>query len=345
MGALYFMILMAFLFCFAMFFITASTIFLIIRRKKKRKGKLVKKRWFVIPLIILIFNILVACIPIGFVVFLRVANSSQVVDIVYAESGKKLYWPIESNTNWFEMDGTKYVQFREGFSGEPFFRNETEDKHEKPVANIWYNPANSNVLEGLLTYILTGSTADKLEVSAVYPLINKHGFKFFEVAGTAGNDIFCPKSKINSIKAYYANISNYDTQNLTYKYSVYTDEKKSGDSDDTPYIEIEKNVKIAPGVFRELDQAQASKQGIKRVKIPKKYIDLDKAAKPGTSIFGYKERWLYAYSNDKLFFRDVILVLINGQVYVEQESGYNYITGYPLHNEMNQYIIKTVFAK
>jgi energy-coupling factor transporter transmembrane protein EcfT len=226
MGAVFFFMLMAVLFFIALFFIFLSAILLIIRRVRKRRGKTVKKRWFVIPVVILVINIIVAMIPVGYIVFLRYANNSNAAKIVYAESGKALYWPMveyESTTNWFEMGTTKYVQFREA-----------------------------------------------------------------------------------------------------------------------PYINIEKDVTVVPKVYEELSQALDSGQGMKRVEIPQKYIELDEAAQPGTPIFGYDECELFAYSKDKMAYRHVYLVLLEGTVYVEQGSGNNYINGYPLPDEMNQYIIDTV---
>lgn len=347
MGAVFFMMLMAVLFCIAMFFIILSTVFLIIRKVKKRKGKLVKKRWFVIPMVILVFNILVACIPIGYIVFLRAVNSSQVADIVYAESGKALYWPMgeyESTTNWFEMDGIKYVRFREGFSNELFFLGSTDDKRGEAVANISDDPATSNAFNDAMTFLLSGSSREKNSMSTIYSIINDHGFEFLEVSGGIGHGVFCPEAKIDSIKAYYADISNYDTQNLTCEYSVYTKGEGNGERRDTPYINIEINVIVKPGVFEELFQALDSGKGVNRVEIPQKYVELDEAAQPGTPIFGYDERELFAYSKDHMAFRHVYLVLLDGQVYVEHESGYHYITGYPLPDELNKYVIDTVFA-
>ena len=347
MGAVFFMMLMAVLFCIAIFFIIVSTVFLIIRRGKKRKGKLVKKRWFVIPMVILVFNIIVACIPIGYIVFLRVANSSKTADIVYAESGKALYWPMgeyESTTTWFEMDGTKYVQFRKGFSEEPFFLSSTVDKRGEPIANISYDPANSNAFNDAMTFLLTGNSREKLSMSTIYPLVNENSFEFYEVSGNVGNDVFCPEAKLDSIKAYYADISNYDTKNLTCEYSVYTYEEGNGERRDTPYINIEKEVIVEPDVFEEMDQALESGQGVIEVEIPQKYIELEEAAQPGTPILGYDERELFAYSKDKMVYRQVSLILLEGQVYVQQGASGNYITGYPLTDEMNQYIIDTVFV-
>lgn len=344
MGAVFFMMIMVVLFCIAMVFIIASTVFLIIRRARKRKGNYVKQKWFIIPIVILVFNILVVCIPIGYIVFLRVANSSQTTDIIYVESGKALYWPMgenESTTNWFEMDGKKYVQFREGFSEEPFFLSSTEIKRGEPVANISNASLNNNAFNDAMTFLLTGSSREKLSMSTIYPIINENGFEFYEVSG---NDVFCLESKLNSIKAYYADISNYETKKLTCQYSVYTKEEGDGERRDTPYINIEQDVNVNPEVFFELEQALDSGQDLTRVEIPQKYIELDEAAQPGTPIFGYDERELLAYSKDHMVYRHVYLILIDGQVYVEQGSSGNYITGYWLPDEMNQYIVTTVFV-
>ncbi len=346
MGALFFLILMAILFFIALFFIIISTIFLIVWKVRKQRGKTPKKRWFVIPVVILIINIIVAMIPVGYIGFLRYVNSKTADEIVYAESGKSLYWPMgkyESTTNWFEMDGTKYVQFRDAFSKELFFLSSTKDKRGEPVANIRYNPVYSSAFNKVIIFLMTGSTKDKLNASTVYPIINENGFEFFDVSGSTGGGIFCPESKLGSIKAYYADSSNYDTENLTCEYGVYTNERGLGKRHDVPFINIEKEITAAPEVFEELHQTLDSDQGVKRVEIPQKYIELDNAAQPGTPIFGYDERQVFAYSKDKMAYREVYLVLLDGQVYVEHGSEGNYIDGYPLPEDMNKYIKETVF--
>lgn len=348
MGAVFFFIFLGILFFIAAFFIILSVILLIIRKIKIHKGNTVKKRWLVIPVVILVINLIVAMIPVGFIAFLRYANTSNAPKIAYAKSGKMLYWPVdeyESTAGWFEMDGRKYVQFQDWSSKEAFFLNTTDDKRGEPVANIRNNRADTNALNETMYMLVAGSTSDKLNVSTIYPIINKNGFEFFEVNGTAGNDIFCPESKLASIKAYYRDISNYDTQNLTCEYNVYTAKKDLEESSDTPYTTIVKKVTAAPKIFEKLCQASDSGQDIKRIKIPQKYIELRKAAQPGTPIFGYDERELSAYSKDEMAYRHVCLVLLDGQVYLEQESGNGYIDGCPLSDEMNRYIIDTVFAE
>ncbi|HEY9060804.1 MAG TPA: hypothetical protein VIO64_09930 [Pseudobacteroides sp.] len=102
----------------------------------------------------------------------------------------------ESTTNWFEMDGTKYIQFREGFSEEPFFLSFTDNKHSEPIANIKYNPADSRAFNEVMTFLLTSSTSDNLDISTIYSLINENGFEFFDIRGTSGGEVFCPESKL-----------------------------------------------------------------------------------------------------------------------------------------------------
>lgn len=348
MGAIFFFVFLAILFFIAVFFIILSVTLLIIRKIRIHKGKTVKKRWLVIPVILLIINIIIAILPVSYIGFLRYANTSNTTEIVYAKSGKMLYWPrgkYESTTSWFEMDGTKYVQFRGWSSKETFFLSATDHKHGEPVANIRNNKADTNAFNEAIYILLAGSTSDKINVSTIYPIINKNNFEFIEVSGTTGNDVFCPESKLDSIKAYYEDISSYDTQNLTCEYSVYTKKEGLNKSSDTPYTTIVKKIIAAPKVFEKLSRAVDSEQDIKRVIIPQKYIELDKAAQPGTPLFGYDERELFAYSKDEMTYRHIYLVLLDGQVYLEQVSGYNYIDGYPLSGDMNQYIIDTVFTQ
>jgi len=279
--------------------------------------------------------------------FLHYANTSNTSKIIYAESGKTLNWPMgeyESTTTWFEMDGTKYVKFREGFSDETFFLDSTDNKRGEPVANIRFNHADSNIFNDAMVFLLTGSTRDKLDVSTIYPLINENGFEFFEVNGTAGNDVFCPESKLDTIKAYYANDSNYDTLYLSSENSVKTDRDVSGERRDTPYINNENNVMVDPKAFEELRKVFNSGQSVKRIEIPQKHFEIGEAAQPDTPIFGYDEREFCEYSKDKLAYKLINLVLIEDQVYIEQGSGNNYIDGYPLSDEINQYIINTFFV-
>lgn len=347
MGSIFFLFFLVILFTIALFFIILSAILLIIQNVRKHKGKTVKKRWFVILITILVMNSIVAILPVGYIVFLRHVNTRNISKIIYAESGKMLYWPLgeyESTTNWFEMNGTKFVQFREGFSDETFFLDTTNNKHGKPVANIRFNDVDDNFFNDAMIFLLTGNTRETLEVSTIFPLKNENNFEFYEVNGRAGSGIFCPESKLDSIRAYYANNANYDTQNILCEYSIYSNKKGSGERHDRPYMNIKNNITLDPKIFDELHQVLDANLGLNRIEIPQKYIELDKAAKSGTPIFGYDERELFAYSKDKMAYKHVNLVLLEGRVYIEQGSGYHYVDAYSISDEMNQYLIDHIFV-
>jgi hypothetical protein len=114
MGATFFFIFLAGIFFIAVFFIILSVVMLIIRYVRKRRGINVTKRWLVIPVVILVINVIIAMLPASYLAFLRYANTKNTSSIVCVESGKALNWPMgeyESTTNWFEMDGTKYIRF------------------------------------------------------------------------------------------------------------------------------------------------------------------------------------------------------------------------------------------
>lgn len=323
-----------------------SSIFIIVSIIIKKKGKVVKKSWFVVPLIILVVNILIAMIPVGYITFLRIANNMSAEEIIYAESGKAIYWPMDgktSNTNWFEMDNMKYIPLQDSFLGKNIFINTSEDKRAKPLANIRHSPKNTNTFNDAMIFLLTGSINYRLDVSTIYPLINENNFDIYEVNGTAGSGIFCLESNLDSINGYYNDTSNYDMQNISCEYSLYSDKQGSGERNNTPYINVKKEITLAPKVFEELNQVYFSEQKLEHVEISQKYNELDKEAKPGTPIFGYPERVLISFSKDEMAYRNVYLVLLEGNVYVEYEASGNYINGYPLTDEMNQYIKDTVF--
>jgi len=315
---------------------------------RKRRGKTPKKRWLVIPVSLLVMGVIAALLPVGYIGFLRIANSANQKPAVYAASGITVYWPVTgkySSTNTrFEMDGIGYVNFTQNISGEPFFLDYNEDMLGEPVANIKNDPSTSNAFNEWMTWLLTGSTSDKLNTRTIYPVVNDHGFHLYHISGFSDTNAFCPEEQIDAIKAYYRDMTNYDTQNVKIKYSVYTDGEGSGIRNNTPYLNVEKEMILAEGVFAELSQILEYKQNEVQITIPDSYKRLDEAATPGTPVFGYDERRLYAYSADRIAYRHILLVYIENRAYIELLSTSDYIAGYPLPDEMNQYIINTVFG-
>jgi hypothetical protein len=356
MGAVFFFIFMALLFFVALFFIILNTIFILIWKARKRRGKTPKKRWLVIPTVFLVVNIIMALIPVGFIGFLRIVNSAYTPEVVYAESGIVLYWPLEENgstTKWFEMDGIKYVEFSRRPSDEHFWLNYRADRLDAPIANIRYDPSDSTAFNDSMYILLSGSTHSEQDIATVYPVINDNGFALYHVRKSSPDAIdsttllggaYCPESELESVRDYYADIANYDTQDIVCKYAVYTDsEQWWGKRHDAHYIYIEETARLDPGVFERLRQVYDGEQEPVRIEIPQKYKDIDEAAIPGTPILGYDERELQAYSKDGLALREVNLELIDGRVYVDAGSRDGYPLGYPVPDDMNQYLLDTIF--
>jgi len=353
MGVVFFVAFMGFLFISALFFIILSTSSMILINVFRKKGKFTKKRWIVIPVIILVFNILVGLIPVGFFAFMRYQNNHDIIPVVYAKSGEVLFWPIEdevSTYNWFEIDGVKYVSYY-GSSSEIRFQFDLDDSDfEEPVANITDSPEvkeeEYNLFGKFMMLLLAGRTKDKPEISTVYPLKNDKGVNLF-VIDLNHYAFYCPESNLDSIKAYYNDFDNYDLQNLSCKYNVYTDENndKLYKKNDTPFIEVETNFTIKSGIFEEIYGDVESKYKLKHFKIPDKYVEIEEKAEPGSPVYGFEERKLYAKSYDgKAFIETYTLMLIDGQVYIEYGAKSDYISGYLLPSELNQYLIDTVFA-
>ena len=357
MGAVFFMAFLAILFFVAMFFIILSIINIVKWKKQKRNGKTPKKWLLVVHTILLIINMIVVLIPIGYIGILRYANSIDNRSIVNVKTNKILYWPMDtsqwqSSRTWFDMDGIKYVAIHKDLSilsqnsNDSFYFEYEKNELGIAVANIKYNPKTSNFFNEFMTWLLTGSTADKLGTSTIYPIINENGFELYHVNAYTDNSVFCPENILASVRAYYLDIVNYETQNVTVGYKIYS---KKGEGSGIwlrkPYIIVKKEKMLAPNFYNELENIYYNKKKFfDYINISEKYIELAEIAAPDTPVNGYDERQIYVYSKDKLAYRNVRLALIEEQVYVITSSGSRYIHGYPLRDEeMNQYIIDTVF--
>lgn len=341
MGAVFFLIFLAILFFISLSFIILSTIFIIRWNIKKRKGTPPKKRWLIIPVIILVINVIIALIPIGYIGFLRYANSSNKHDIVNIQSDKVLYWPMtdnQSTTSWFDMDGERYIRFSNQSSKHSFSIDYNDEQLEEPIATIKYNVSDSNPFNNFMWVLLSGSTYSEQNQAVVYPVKSSREFGFHYVKNSPGSatkagGTFCLEDQLDSINAYYTDISNYNTQNLVYKYNKVTPSKEqSGKQDDMIYTIIEEEVILDSGTFETIFGLLVEGKTPPRIDVPEKY----------------EQRELLAYSNDKIASKHVYLVLVAGQVYAMETSGSGYITGYitgyPLSDDMNQYIIHNLFS-
>jgi len=348
MASVFFMIFLAAVFFVAIFFACAGAVGIVVWNVRKRRDKSTKKRWLVIPSIVLAISIIAALIPAGYIGFLRFANNSIMRPIDYAESGIMLVWPMgehESSTAWFEMDGVKYVSLRTVFSSSPFFLSIDGDRFGKPVANIRDNPAATNAFNEFMTWLLSGGTTAEHSVSTIYPIMNDNGFDLYHVNVFVGVNAYCAEGQLDSLKAYYFDLANYETRTVTSMHTVFTDGEGTGARRGVPTLDIRREISLAPDVFFDLRRMYDDEHGYERVEIPAKYSEIADAAIAGTPIFGYDRRQIFAYSMDKMAYMHVNLALIDGRIYVYQVSGAGYIGGYPLSDEMNNYIINVVFAE
>ena len=326
MGALFAMMFFAIIFFIAMFFVIANVVIIIIWSVRKRRGKNPRKWWFIVPLIFLIFNVVVALIPVGFVGFLRVVNSYADEPVVYSDSGVVIYWPTEEHnletTAWFEMDGNRYVSSWNCDFDNKFYIDDNDEKRGEPIANLRYDPKNRDAFNNFMWFVLSGKTYENQNdsISTLYPVTNENDFDIYYVNGGMGTGTYFLESDVNAIREYYSDIKNYDMQNLN---CPYYDQTENG-------YWIEKEVDFKQGVFEELYSFRSDKQS-------RKSFQVDPSE-------DYKDATVHAYSKDGIAYMQAPLVLVGNKVYAWcGNSGYDY-EGYPLSDEMSQYLIETVFS-
>jgi succinate dehydrogenase/fumarate reductase cytochrome b subunit len=337
-GAVFFMMFVAVVFFIALFFIGVSALVVAIWNMQKRRNKSPKKWWLVISSVVLGISIIVALLPIGGIGFLRFANSSTKEPVIYAESGEMLYWPMgehETTHAWFEMNGIKYADLSRASADDPFLFYFEDFVFGEPVANIMNSPEASNAFNDFMTWLLAGSTPAKLSISTVFPLMNNNGFDLYYV----NRAVYCPEGELDPIREYYLDIAHYETQSVTAKYRVYAD----AENPEARIEKIEKETTLEPGIFEEVHRLY-DRQDMERIMIPEKYKKLREAAVPGTSSDGYDGRLLYAYSEDGMAYKTVVLALIEGKVYVVKWSNVEYIEGCVLSDELNEYLIDAIFT-
>ena len=353
MGAVFFMLFMFIVFCVSLFLAILNLIFIIVWNVKKRGRRPAKKRWLVIPSVFLAISLAVMLMPVGFVGFLRLANQASQPKIVYAPSGQMLVWPMEgpeSARNRFEMNGEKYVGFPDYSSPEyvPFSLDYKEERIGVPIANLKHDPAGSNFFNDFMHRLFSGSTYYEQEISTIYPVENSNGFSLYYVTiGTVdlffGCNTFCAERDFDAARNYYASLANYDTQTVRCERTVFANDP------DVPFRDLKKALALDPEAFGRLLRLEADGTALRRVEIPQKYIDLEQAATPGAPYSGYDERQIYVDSKDGMAYQQAWLALIDGQVYVVAESGWDesdhrYITGYPLPDELNRPVTDVVFG-
>lgn len=209
MGAVFFMAFLIILFFIAVFCILLSIVPIIIWNIRKRKGKNPKKWWLILPTILLIINVIVAMLPVGYIGFLRFANNANEKPVIYADSGKVLYWPMgeyEPTTSWFEMDGIKYERVS-GWLNDSSFLHNGEELLGKPVANIKYDPSHTSAFNNFMWILLSGKTYSEQNISTLYPIKNDYGLDLYYAkncpgSATIAGGAFCAADDLASIESF-----------------------------------------------------------------------------------------------------------------------------------------------
>lgn len=209
MGAVFFLAFMVFVFLIAMFFIIVNTVLIVIWNVRKRRGKNPKKWWRVVPTVLLVVNVIVALILVGYIGFLRFTNNVSAVEIVYADSEKILYWPMgeyEPTTTWFEMDGIRYERVS-GWLNDSSFLHNGEELLGEPVAIIKYDPSHSSGYNNFVWILLSGKTYSEQNISILYPIKNDYGLDLYYAKNSPGSatiagGAFCAAGELDSIEPF-----------------------------------------------------------------------------------------------------------------------------------------------
>ena len=208
MGAVFFLTLIAILFLVALFFILVSSVLIIVWKTRKRMGRNPKKWWRTLAVVLLVVNVIVLLIPVGYIGFLRVANNAGSDEVVYAESGKVLYWPMGEQgptTSWFEMDGKRYERVS-GRLSDSSFLHDGWDLLGEPVANIMYDPSHSSAFNNFMWVILSGKTYSEQNISTLYPIKNDYGLDLYYAKNSPGSKTvaggaFCAVDDLRALKS------------------------------------------------------------------------------------------------------------------------------------------------
>ena len=348
MGAVFFIGFLFIIFLFVAPFLVLNVMFIVKYYNNKQAGKTPKKRWLVILMIFLTINITVASIPTAYFTLVRFDNVIRNPPVYIVKTGKMLYWTMDSEYlresiyKWFEMDEKKYVEF----DNDSFYFEYEKDNFDKPVANIKSNPKTSNFFNEFMTWLLTGSTADRLGTSTIHPIKNNNGFELYNIKIYSGNRVFCLEEQLSTIRDYYTNTDNYDMQNIMISYNIYsTKSEKTGNWLGKPYVFVKEERVLSPDIYNKLENIYYDKERFfDYIDIPEKYNELSEIAAPGTPVHGYDERKIYAYDKDKIAYMQIRLALIEEQVYIASSSGMDYVRGYPIRDEeLNRYLIDTLF--
>ena len=76
MDAIPILLILGILFFIACLFVTASIVMIVLYHIRRQRGETQKKRWLVIPIVLLVFNLLVALLPAWYLGYHRHASTA-----------------------------------------------------------------------------------------------------------------------------------------------------------------------------------------------------------------------------------------------------------------------------
>ncbi|GAB2022712.1 hypothetical protein RyT2_17860 [Pseudolactococcus yaeyamensis] len=334
----------------ALFLIVLSTILLLIWRVRKAKGKNPKKRWLILPLIVLILPLIVLIlplivlilsllfelIPLGIISLNWQKNRAEMKEKVTLKSKKIVYWN-QNNYHTFVLDGVKYAVI--SADDEPFNFNQDGFSRGDVIANI-------TVSDDSFSYKLVNGVSERENnMQMILPLKTKSQFLFYGVADSLTVEIRSPyvlAQELPKIQAYYRNLENYDKENVICDALVF------GNHND--YQTIDKALKLNLEVFKTLADLSQSEENLITVAVPQDYTDIEAQKKKGDFASGFEQWAINVFSQDKVATQSIRLAKIDQQIYRVKSLGTNMegvegsvLEGYKIDPALNAYLLSTVF--
>jgi len=303
-----------------------SIVSLIVHHKLKKKGvEFEQIRWVGFSVGVLIVSSIVVILPL----LARVYFISSGITFKSSNNqyDKIINWPVQSyhNSDWFEMDGVKYIDFTS------YFTDETnvyayEYSEGEAVAIIRYPETKLNIFNKCLQLFIYGKSDDYYSENILYRVKINDSLEVYEINCYSHCGLYVPATEAELWAEYYNNSVNYDLDNVECVESVFT-RNANNEKQITKYVEMD------PMFFQQLSH---------------EIINDGETIHIETPDIGYERRNITVYNEQKNFRIDLDLLLIDGQVYRLPLATYVYseeISGIPLPNTLNRYIIETVFIE
>ncbi len=322
-----------------LFFILISAIFIIRWFIRRHKGKTISKSGIVIPTIVLVFNLVVLCIPIGIIGTLRMANHNVGNHAQYEVADEIIYWNIvnnEEDRDHFEYNGDKYVKYSDRDNRIVLEINKESADLSKPIATLRSKDYKTNSFNEFMYLIFSGSTSQNYEgnVITLYPIPNDQSLNIF-FASNYGSIEYLREQDVDTFFNYYSNAENFDTKNVSCEYRYYKDGLRSESKDFTTSINND--------VLDELIKLSESSDSTSGINIGIEDIN-ESDVKFDIVADNYNDYFIKIYSNDgatKLLFTLVEVYDKTYLCWLGRTGQYTYAI--PLSDDISNYLINDVF--